>query len=222
MVVLTFDDGPSGRTTKNLLEILERHQAHATFFVVGKMASYQEHLLEDIVKHGHELGNHSYDHSSFRKLSSQKRLEQMQRTNELLMKHQKSIRWFRPPYGSYNDNILEEIDNQNMCTVLWSIDPKDWKNPSPTKLVQRIQTKLQHGSVILLHEHHPNTVKALNDLLNICKEGGFLVVSLREFFEKQREEKTHLILSKEYCQKGISSSKSSKRPGEASAVFPPP
>lgn len=180
LAVLTFDDGPSPRTTPAILEILAQHKIKAVFFVLGEQAERYPWLIKKIVESGHELGNHSFSHPSFRAISHKRQLSELKRTNEILQKHVRRPRWFRAPYGIFSKKLAGILSEHRLQNIFWSIDPRDWKNPSPRTLVRRVIGKMHPGAIILLHDHHKNTVKALPEIITKALAKGYTFTTLKE------------------------------------------
>lgn len=177
-VCLTFDDGPSPTVTPKILAILKKYKIPATFFVLGQQAKRYPHLLRAIVHQGHVLGNHSYSHPFLPKLSASAQEKELSTTLDLLIPHQNSILWFRPPYGAYNHQLAKLAQEKNMSVVLWSVDPQDWKKPSANILRQRILKGLRPGAIILLHDIHMTTAAALEQIIQDILARGYKFVPL--------------------------------------------
>lgn len=166
-VALTFDDGP-GPYTDEILEILKRFDAPATFFVLGNMVEERPDLVRRELHQGHAVGGHTYDHPRMGELplgtqiSELNGLEQALRDNDL-----PQPRMFRPPYGSFNADTIELLDHRRELLVLWSIDTGDYLDPGSAVIAERaLQAK--PGSVILMHDaggDRSETVDALPQIL---------------------------------------------------------
>lgn len=177
VIALTFDDGPT-QYTEEILDVLQKENVTATFFVLGnKVETFQE-TIKKAVNQGNEIGNHSYNHKWLSRLSTDEIKWQINETQEKI----KNItgmypRYLRPTYGSINNRIRKSTD---LNIVLWDIDPKDWKNQSPTKTAQRILDKVSDGKIILLHDNHKRTVEAIKILIPKLKEKGYQLVTLSD------------------------------------------
>jgi len=178
VVCLTFDDGPSPKTTPMVLEILKKYNVPATFFVLGQCAKRHPKLLKTIVDHGHTLANHSYSHKVMPSLSAQKQDEELEDTSTLLTAVSGTPLWFRPPYGSYTPALKARVESKGMKVVLWSIDPLDWKKPSSAVLKKRVSDHLHPGAIILLHDIHLSMVKGLEGVIQAILEKGYRIVPL--------------------------------------------
>lgn len=150
-VALTFDDGPDPVFTPDLLTILADHGAKATFFVVGEAAATQQDLIRRMVAEGHAVGNHSWDHSSFHLLSGRQRRAQLHRTR-LILDALGGVRLFRPPFG--HQSLLSRIDTWRMGyeVVAWNVLAEDWLDHSAEEMISRLQSTLEPGAIVLLHD----------------------------------------------------------------------
>lgn len=180
VVSLTFDDGPSAANTKKILAILKKFNIQATFFVLGEKAKLHPEIIKTLAMHGHSLGNHSYSHLKMTNLSESSQKRELEKTAEILNQILPGykINWFRPPYGSYNKITDKLAKNMGMDIVLWSIDPRDWKNPPTHILKARILNQLKPGAIIVLHDIKSNTADALEEIIVGIKEAGYSFVPL--------------------------------------------
>jgi len=184
-LVLTFDDGPNPKTTPKILDCLKKHNVKAVFFVVGRNAARFPRLLKRIVEQGHELANHSYSHKSFGKISDEFQTKEIESTNKLIFPYQKEVRWFRPPYGYRGKNLTKRLRGIGMRMVMWSIDPFDWKRPTPAVICRRVLSKLRNGSIILLHDMYMQTAKALERIIIGAKNKGYRFALLSDIYGYQ-------------------------------------
>jgi peptidoglycan/xylan/chitin deacetylase (PgdA/CDA1 family) len=148
---LTFDDGP-GADTDSLLDVLAAHRAKATFFLVGERVAGNRGVIERLVRDGHELGNHSWDHPDLRTLPLRAVSEQLQRTSEAI-EAAGGVRpgVFRPPYGFTSVPIEELAETLGMRTMLWDVDTADWGRPGVESIAGAIASA-PPGAVVLLHD----------------------------------------------------------------------
>ncbi len=181
-VAVTFDDGPSSAYTPQVLDILRRHGARATFFVTGRNASHNKSLLARAVAEGHEIGNHTYSHIKMTASGSSTIAREIERTSEII----RDATGFypttmRPPYGAVNSNLVERMfQNYGMHTVLWDVDTRDWQHPGVSTVVERAVGKAQPGSIILLHDIHASTLDAVEDIIVGLKARGFKLVTVSQ------------------------------------------
>ncbi len=156
-VALTFDDGPEPETTPALLELLERYGIGATFFLIGEKARRYRGIVQQMVAAGHELGNHSYTHSEPRSISTTAFLDEVRRTRDLLEDiGGRPCRLVRPPKGTLTVGKQLGLWRERMTTVLWSVDPRDYRMSAPQQAAQWGAGYVpQGGDIVLLHDNHP-------------------------------------------------------------------
>ncbi len=177
-IALTFEGGPHPIYTPMILDALKQYQAKATFFVLGQRASYYSPLVLRMFYESHELGNHSYDYPQFIRLSQEEMTEQIEKTQSILhdiLKTESHL--FRPPYGAFNQNI---IDTANMPIILWSIDPQDTLYLDPDYIVSFIMDHAYDGAIIRLHDTLPSTTQAIGPLLDSLNKAGYQLVTVSE------------------------------------------
>lgn len=178
LVALTFDDGPSKEKTLKLVEELNKRDARVSFFMLGELASKQPELVKMIYDSGHTIASHTYDHKNLKKLKDEQLKFEVDYTNEILKNITgEDVKFLRPPYGSYNKNILKNVD---MTFILWSVDTLDWKLRDVDKITEEIVKSADDGEIILLHDIHAETVEAAIKAVDILQEQGYAFVSLDE------------------------------------------
>jgi len=178
ILFLTFDDGPSPKTTLLLLEELEKLDVRATFFLLGINILENENIVKELYLKGHTIGNHTYSHKNLNSLSSQKQKEEIDKTNELI----KSIiqitpKYFRPPYGNKNNNTLSVTD---MTFILWSVDTLDWQSRNADKVSNKIISNVKDGDIILLHDIYKSSVQGAVKAITKLQKEGYVFLSLEE------------------------------------------
>lgn len=152
-ISLTFDDGPSPSSTPVLLDLLARHKLKATFFVVGEKAAKYPELMANILRQGHTIGNHSWDHDYFLMLRSQKKMQDdIHNTQEILYKSGVQPLVFRPPVGITSPHLREVLNREGLIAVTYSCRAFDRGNRSIQYLSQRILQSLKPGDIIMLHD----------------------------------------------------------------------
>ena len=184
LIALTFDDGPHPKETYEILNILNKYNVKATFFVVGKHANWYSKPIIEASKEGHEIGNHTFSHPDISNLSSDDIKKEIKECEDALIKLTgKKPTLFRPPYGSYGKDQLGEIAKEcGYKIILWtSIDAKDWKNPPSAQISNTIINKVQNGDIILLHDYGTeNTVQALDVIIPTLTKEGYKFVTVSE------------------------------------------
>jgi len=181
-VAITFDDGPHPGFTPIVLETLDKHQAKAGFFIVGKQISENVELIQKIFNGGHMIGNHSFRHNHSFDLNSIKNMRvDLQRTeNELEQITGKKTALFRPPFGVTNPALSKTTKALKYRVVGWSIRSLDTTIKDEKKILKRIINRIEPGAVILLHDTHKAVVPVLEGLLQQLKTMNYNVVRLDE------------------------------------------
>jgi peptidoglycan/xylan/chitin deacetylase (PgdA/CDA1 family) len=178
-IAFTFDDGPS-EYTNDLLKTLEANNASATFFMIGnRMRAYKDTVL-NIYNSNSEIGSHSYSHKNLTEID-EKELEIELNTPELIYNEITSdnITLLRPPYGKYNDLLL----NSNYNIVLWNIDPKDWLLRDSKKIYNNVISNACDGCIVIFHDIYPETIDAIKMILPKLTEMNYSVVNISKLME---------------------------------------
>ncbi len=181
-IAMTFDDGPSEKLTPELLDILAAHHIHATFFVIGQNAAAHPEILQRAVREGHEIGNHSWTHPAFAKMSDARVRAELQKTDDAIRAALGGRPvLMRPPYGSITPRQKRWINEEfGYRIILWDVDPLDWKRPGPAVITSRIVKETRPGSIILSHDIHPGTIKAMPATFDALQAKGFKFVTVSE------------------------------------------
>lgn len=180
-VALTFDDGPSPRTTPAILDILEKRGVRATFFMVGERAQRHPDLVARVAAAGHSIGNHTWSHTH---LTYDKDLLQAEvgRASELLGSLSgRAVRHLRPPGGQHDAMVVSWLVRQGLHTVLWSIDPPDGSGREPAAIASHVLGRVEPGAVIVLHESDHDgapTIAALLPIIDGIRTRGYSLVPL--------------------------------------------
>src|SRR5437667_1745240 len=181
-IALTFDDGPSATLTPKLLDLLAAHHIKATFFVIGENVAEHPEIVERAAREGHEIGNHSWSHPNFGKMSEESVRSQLRRTDDAIKNATgKRPTLMRPPYGSITDREKHWIhDEFGYQIILWDVDPYDWRRPGPAVVRNRILKETQPGSIVLSHDIHPGTIEAMPSTFDALEAKGFKFVTVSE------------------------------------------
>ncbi|WP_239549105.1 polysaccharide deacetylase family protein [Scopulibacillus daqui] len=189
VAAITFDDGPHPIYTPEILDILKKYHAKATFFLIGNRIEQYPYLVQREVNEGHELGNHTYSHIYLNQMPYFKFLEEANRTENLIKLYQHpQIKLFRPPGGALNTDIIDTAWIENFEIILWSWDqdPKDWASPGTDRIVSHILNHIHNGSIILLHDSggdRSQTVHALNKVIPKLQEKGYRLVTVSQLLK---------------------------------------
>ena len=181
-IAMTFDDGPSATLTPKLLDILAAHQIKATFFVIGENVAEHPQIVARAAREGHEIGNHSWSHPNFGRMSDDGVRSQVQRTDDAIKSATGSRpTLLRPPYGSITAREKRWIHDQfGYQIILWDVDPYDWKRPGPSVVRNRILKETRPGSIVLSHDIHPGTIEAMPSTFDALQAKGFKFVTVSE------------------------------------------
>ncbi len=174
VLYFTFDDGPNPPYTTQILDILAKHKAHATFFALGEAVNEHPDIVKQERAAGHAIGNHTHDHRSLPSLSTDE-VRQELNTGP-------SSKCFRPPYGAINDRVREVAADLGVEVVMWNVDPRDWDKPGTDKIVDRVLSDVYPGAIILMHDgggDRSQTVEALERLLTKLSDDGYSFRSLK-------------------------------------------
>lgn len=151
VVALTFDDGPHPEHTPRLLEILRRHGARATFFVIGERVERAREVTRRIVDEGHALANHTWSHARMTEVSSPRRREEIRRCAQAIAPLG-GLPLFRPPQGQQSVVSRLDIHRAGHDCVAWSAHIEDWLAQSPARLTARLRSAITPGAIVVLHD----------------------------------------------------------------------
>jgi peptidoglycan/xylan/chitin deacetylase (PgdA/CDA1 family) len=188
ILYLTFDDGPDGTYTPQILELLNRYGAKATFFVLGEQASFFPDLIRSEAKAGHHVASHGYAHRAFDDLSRDQLYREIQRTEQLLREAagdlfawDGDVHFVRPPYGLTDEGMQEHIAGFGYVVVMWDVDSQDWQLPGADYIAWHVLSEVQPGDIVLMHDgggERYQTVAALESILSELTALGYRFESI--------------------------------------------
>ena len=180
-VAITFDDGPNAEFTPKVLDILDEHNAKATFFCIGTNVDKQPEVLKEINKRGHTIGNHSYSHDVKFDMSPVHVVKEDLVKNESLIEAEISKKplHFRPPFGVTNPKIAKAVKQLGMISVGWNIRTLDTTVDSEDKIFDRTKN-IKAGDIVLLHDTSDKSINVLKRLLKALDEKGLSSVTINE------------------------------------------
>lgn len=189
VIALTFDDGPHEKTI-DVLDLLLKYKAKATFFCIGKEIEKYPEIVERIIAEGHNIGNHSYSHSNWNGFfSTQKIVAEIEQTNTLIAQFtNKKNRLFRPPFGVTNPNIAKAISKTNQMAIGWNIRSLDTVIKKENIILERIKKRVQPGNIILMHDTSAKTVSVLEQLLLFLQSESYKTITIDELLEISKDE----------------------------------
>ncbi|MFM2197904.1 MAG: hypothetical protein RLZZ505_1336 [Verrucomicrobiota bacterium] len=188
-IAITFDDGPHPQNTPRLLDILAARNVKATFYVIGRSVDLHPGVLRRTVAEGHEIGNHSHTHRLLSKLGESEVRQEMQRCQDAVGRAAGvRMRTMRPPYGGLLQSQRELVHREfGYPTILWSVDPLDWKRPGPSVITSRILSGTTAGGIVLAHDLHSQTVDAMPATLDGLLRRGFKFVTVSQLIAMKTE-----------------------------------
>jgi peptidoglycan/xylan/chitin deacetylase (PgdA/CDA1 family) len=157
-MALTFDDGPNDPHTMHLLDLLARHNAKATFFLIGKYVRQRPEIARAILAAGHEIGNHTDSHPNLILVSARRLRQELADCSKALEDALGSkVTLFRPPFGGRRPNVLRTTRGMGLNPVMWSVTGFDWSAKSADQIVKKVSGKVdsrsgQQGEIVLLHD----------------------------------------------------------------------
>ncbi len=186
-IAMTFDDGPHPQNTPRLLDMLRARNIKATFYVIGRSVDLYPHIVRRTVAEGHEMGNHSNTHRLMSKLSDDEIRTEMSRCRDAVARAAGvQPRTMRPPYGGLLQRQRELVHTEfGYPTILWSVDPLDWKRPGAGVVTSRILSGTSAGGIVLAHDLHGQTVDAMPAILDGLLRKGFKFVTVSQLLAMQ-------------------------------------
>lgn len=188
VVALTFDDGSDGTNINKILEILKTNNVKATFFLTGSGINHHPTWIRNIANAGHQVGNHSYSHPDFTKISIAAMQSELAKTEtaykNVTGKSTKPI--FRAPFGASNATVLKGVGDAGYThTIQWNIDTIDWKGLSSTEITNKVVNNIVPGSIVLMHTGAgaPGTPVALPGMISKLKAKGYKFVTVSELLK---------------------------------------
>lgn len=199
-ISLTFDCAWGSEDMDKILSVLNKHNIKATFFVLGTWAKDNAQAMKNIVAGGHEIGNHSYNHTYYTTLSSSAMIEDIKKCNEEIKKACGAIpSLFRAPSGDYNNNVISASKESGMEYIQWSVDSLDWRGLTCQQMLERIIPKTKSGDILLFHNGTKHTAESLDKILTELEKKGFSFLKVSDLIYKDNYTIDHTgkqILSK--------------------------
>ena len=192
-IAISFDAAWGNDDTGTLVDILKEYQVPSTFFVVGSWVDKYPESVKQLSDAGHQVQNHSNTHPHMPQLSkmqTQDELETCNRKIEAITGVRPTL--FRPPYGDYDNAVIETTEAMGMYAIQWSVDSLDWKdNATAESICNRVVSKVCPGSIVLFHNDAEHTPEALPNILKTLKEQGYEFVFIDDLIYKDNYEIKH-------------------------------
>ncbi len=180
-VALSFDACWGAEKTPLLLDILDDYDIKTTFFVTGIWVDEYPEVAAKIVSRGHEIGNHSASHPHMSKLTPAQIEDELREVEKKIYKIcRKRTVLFRPPFGEYNNTLIETAGNLGYKTIQWSIDSLDWQNHSKEAIIERVTGKAHNGAIVLFHNDGLHTPAALPEVIEFYQENDYEIVPISQ------------------------------------------
>lgn len=180
-VALTFDAAWGADKTSDIIKILKENDVGGTFFLVGFWSEKYSDKIKEIDAAGLDIGTHSNTHPKMSTLSQSQIVSELSISSELITKVTgKPVRFFRPPFGDYNNLLLSSADGLGLQTIQWSVDSLDWKGLSANQILTRVKSGVHPGSIILFHNNADHIVEALPLIISFLKSEGYKMVGLTD------------------------------------------
>lgn len=183
-IALSFDDGPHPRLTPVILDILSEYGIKATFFMVGENVGYYPAAARAVAEAGHEIGNHTFSHRRFGRMSEEDLLREIHDCEEAISSVTKApVRWIRPPEGQLSEAMGRVLGDSDYRIILWDVDTRDWAHTPPAEITRHILDTVQAGDIILMHDfigYNSPTPEALRQVIPALLERGFRFVTVGE------------------------------------------
>jgi polysaccharide deacetylase family sporulation protein PdaB len=179
LIAITFDAAWGADKTEGILDILRTNDVKATFFLVGFWIDKYEAEVKLIDSRGMLIGNHSNNHLKMSVLKRENIIKELNYVNTRV--HDltgKEVKFFRAPFGDYNDTLIETVNELNMYTIQWDVDSLDWKGLSASDIAGRVLSRAENGSIVLFHNNSDNILEALPLIIPELKARGFTFVTL--------------------------------------------
>lgn len=177
-VAITFDDGPHSIYTARLLDGLRERDVKASFFLLGQNIAGKEAIVQQMELDGHMIGNHGFSHVQMNQESVCEAVKQVEKTNDLVEEITgKRPEYFRPPFGSWSEEMESEV---GMTVALWNLDSLDWKYQDTGKVTKAILKEIEPGDIILMHDVFPTSVEAALQVIDTLSSQGYTFVTADE------------------------------------------
>lgn len=181
-IAMTFDDGPHPSNTPKLLDILKARNVKATFYVVGSNAKRYPAIMRRMVAEGHEVGNHTVSHGNLTKMSRDAIRRDLSQCHQTIVEATGvAPRTMRPPYGAVTSDLKSWIKSEfGYPSIMWSVDPEDWKRPGSSVVTRRLVSGASPGGILLAHDIHAPTITAIPSALDQLLSQGYRFVTVTQ------------------------------------------
>ena len=193
-IALSFDAAWGNEDTAKILQILKKHDVHVTFFMTGGWVESYPDDVKAILAAGHDLGNHSENHKNMSQLSDEEKKEELMKVHTKVQELTGyDMFLFRPPYGDYDNAVVNVAKDCGYYTIQWDVDSLDWKDYGVDSIIKTVtqHKHLGNGSIILCHNGAKYTAQALDTLIATLKNEGYTFVPISELIYKDGYHMNH-------------------------------
>lgn len=190
-VALSFDAAWGNDDTQKIMDILKKHNVHVTFFMTGGWVESYPEDVKKIAADGHDLGNHSENHKQMSQLSKEECKKEIMSVHEKVKELTgKDMTLFRPPYGDYNDTLIDAVNECGYHAIQWDVDSLDWKDYGVDSIIRTVceHKHLGDGSIILCHNGAKYTAEALETLITNLQQQGYEIVPISQLIYQENYE----------------------------------
>lgn len=191
-LAITFDAAWGADDTDEIIAILKKHNAKATFFIVGEWAEKYPESVKAFYDNGHSVAGHSYNHTLYTNLNSNELTDDLAKCNEILASV--TNEWpsiVRVPSGDYDERVIKTIYSVGLYPIQWDVDSLDYTGISKDEIVSRVTSKVKNGSIVLFHNDVENTPAALDEILTKLAADGWQFVTVDELIIKENFSLNH-------------------------------
>ena len=181
LIALTFDDGPHPELTPQLLDFLQLEQVRVTFYVLGCWVRNTPGIIQRAAGEGHQIGSHTYLHKDLTQLDEAARAAEIEK-NAALLENLLGSRptTLRPPGGTYDDAVRSAAAAAGVPLILWSVDPKDWRDHDAETVAAHVLEKAHDGCIVIMHDYYPTSIEAAMEIIPALKAEGYTFVTVDE------------------------------------------
>jgi polysaccharide deacetylase family sporulation protein PdaB len=184
-IAISFDAAYGDQYTPQILDTLDEYDVKTTFFLVGFWIDKYADMLEEIHRRGHEVGNHSTTHPQMSRLTAEEIRRELKTTGDKIKAVTgKDPILFRPPFGDYNDKVIETAREMGYYSIQWDVDSLDWKEFGVEPVVDRVLSRVNKGSIVLFHNNAKYVADYLPIVLNRLKNEGYTIVPVSKLILK--------------------------------------
>lgn len=203
LIALTFDDGPS-KYTSEILDILEQNNAKATFMMLGTQIDKFGDVIPRMAEMGNTIGNHSNDHANMKDLTTDGVISEFSAVDDRLAQYGLTSKVVRFPYGSYTKELAAAVNKPH---IYWDVDSLDWDSRNVSSILDVVNSELEPGSIILMHDTYPETVEAVRTLVPTLIERGYEFVNIEDLAASKGYELKNGVTYFSFCQGSIEGGK---------------